>query len=120
MCKAWEGFTAGAWQSRIDVRDFIQKNYTPYGGDEAFLAPATPRTQAHYTIPRTVRELQPAWHRLAAEIHYTILGTAGRLPKRRNSCNIPLFPKQNACPFQRFLFIFCVHIAKTAILLCVV
>ena len=46
MCKAWEGFTAGAWQSRIDVRDFIQKNYTPYGGDEAFLAPATPRTQA--------------------------------------------------------------------------
>lgn len=39
MCKAWEGFTAGAWQSRIDVRDFIQKNYTPYGGDEAFLAP---------------------------------------------------------------------------------
>ena len=46
MCKAWEGFTTGAWQSRIDVRDFIQKNYTPYGGDEAFLAPATPRTQA--------------------------------------------------------------------------
>ena len=46
MCKAWEGFTAGEWQSRIDVRDFIQKNYTPYEGDEAFLAPATPRTQA--------------------------------------------------------------------------
>ena len=46
MCKAWEGFTTGAWQSRIDVRDFIQKNYTPYGGDEAFLALATPRTQA--------------------------------------------------------------------------
>ncbi len=40
----WRGFTAGAWQSRIDVRDFIQQNYTVYEGDESFLAPATPRT----------------------------------------------------------------------------
>ena len=45
MCKAWEGFTTGAWQSRIDVRDFIQKNYTSYTGNEDFLAPATERTK---------------------------------------------------------------------------
>ena len=44
MCKAWEGFTAGAWQSRIDVRDFIQKNYTPYDGDDSFLEGPTQDT----------------------------------------------------------------------------
>ncbi len=36
--KAWEGFAPGAWQSEVNTRDFIQKNYTPYEGDESFLA----------------------------------------------------------------------------------
>ena len=40
----WEGFNIGLWQNGIDVRDFIQQNYTPYEGDESFLAPATERT----------------------------------------------------------------------------
>ncbi len=42
---AWENFVAGEWQQEINVRDFIQKNYTPYEGDESFLAPATDRTK---------------------------------------------------------------------------
>ncbi len=42
----WDGFAGGVWQEKICVRDFIQANYTPYTGDEAFLAPATPRTRA--------------------------------------------------------------------------
>ena len=41
----WEGFKAGRWQEHIDVRDFIQRNYTPYTGDESFLAPPTARTE---------------------------------------------------------------------------
>jgi formate C-acetyltransferase len=41
----WEGFNPGLWQSGINVRDFIQQNYTPYEGDESFLAPATERTK---------------------------------------------------------------------------
>lgn len=40
----WQGFTTGLWQKEINVRDFIQQNYTPYEGDESFLAPATERT----------------------------------------------------------------------------
>ena len=40
----WNGFKAGAWQNEINVRDFIQQNYTPYEGDSAFLAAATERT----------------------------------------------------------------------------
>ena len=41
---AWRGFVAGPWQDGVDVRDFIQRNYTPYAGDAAFLAGPTPRT----------------------------------------------------------------------------
>src|ERR1043166_6521829 len=40
-----EGFTIGLWQKEINIRDFIQQNYTPYEGDESFLAPATERTK---------------------------------------------------------------------------
>ncbi len=41
----WNGFTPGVWQEEINVRDFIQRNYTPYTGDDSFLAEATPRTR---------------------------------------------------------------------------
>ena len=41
----WRGFKPGLWQRHINVRWFIQQNYTPYDGDEAFLAPATERTR---------------------------------------------------------------------------
>jgi len=46
LATAWEGFKAGDWQKEVNVRDFIQKNYTPYEGDESFLAGATPATTA--------------------------------------------------------------------------
>ena len=42
--EAWNGFVGGDWQTRIDVREFIQKNYTPYEGDEKFLEGPTKRT----------------------------------------------------------------------------
>ena len=45
MPEAWDGFTAGPWQDGIDVRGFIQANYTPYTGDAAFLTGATARTE---------------------------------------------------------------------------
>ncbi|MBO0900490.1 formate C-acetyltransferase [Cellulomonas sp. zg-ZUI222] len=41
---AWEGFVAGPWTDHVDVRDFIQRNYTPYEGDADFLAGPTART----------------------------------------------------------------------------
>ncbi|MFP4156006.1 MAG: formate C-acetyltransferase [Opitutales bacterium] len=41
---AWRQFTPGNWKEQIDVRDFIQKNYTPYDGDYAFLKGPTART----------------------------------------------------------------------------
>ncbi|EFJ6043892.1 2-ketobutyrate formate-lyase/pyruvate formate-lyase [Escherichia coli] len=41
---AWLGFKGTDWKNEINVRDFIQHNYTPYEGDESFLAEATPAT----------------------------------------------------------------------------
>ena len=35
---AWSGFAGRKWKEDVDVRDFIQKNYEPYDGDECFLA----------------------------------------------------------------------------------
>ncbi|WP_269466099.1 formate C-acetyltransferase [Geosporobacter ferrireducens] len=40
----WNGFKAGKWQEEINVRDFIQSNYTPYEGDESFLEVPTEKT----------------------------------------------------------------------------
>ena len=42
----WDGFEKGKWSDgEVNVRDFIQRNYTPYEGDESFLAPATEATE---------------------------------------------------------------------------
>ncbi|MBE6706862.1 MAG: formate C-acetyltransferase [Ruminococcaceae bacterium] len=44
--KNWNGFSGETWKNEINVRDFIQSNYKPYGGDASFLAGATERTSA--------------------------------------------------------------------------
>ena len=41
----WNGFVGGKWQKEVNVRDFIQKNYTPYEGDDSFLADPTQNTK---------------------------------------------------------------------------
>lgn len=45
MEQGWKGFVGREWQKEINVRDFIQRNYTPYKGDESFLAGATNATR---------------------------------------------------------------------------
>lgn len=50
----WKGFTPGCWQNEINVRDFIQKNYTPYTAGADFLTPATERTRQ---LTQKVQEL---------------------------------------------------------------
>ena len=44
MREEWKGFVGGPWEKDIDVRDFIQRNYTPYYGDDSFLAGPTKAT----------------------------------------------------------------------------
>ena len=53
--KSWDGFEGGVWQEEVNVRDFIQCNYTPYDDDESFLAPPTDATSRLWA---RVQELQ--------------------------------------------------------------
>ena len=52
---AWRGFKGVKWMDDVDVRDFIQNNYTPYDGDESFL---TEPTEATDKLWGRVQELQ--------------------------------------------------------------
>lgn len=45
MRPEWKAFNGGAWEREVNVRDFIQKNYTPYDGDDSFLVGATDATK---------------------------------------------------------------------------
>ena len=55
---AWIGFNAGTWQEAIDVRDFIQLNYTPYDGDSGFLAGPTRKTDQVWEQVTSLLELE--------------------------------------------------------------
>ena len=46
----WNGFNEGTWTKSVDVRGFIQKNYTPYTGDDSFLAEATDKTTKLWNV----------------------------------------------------------------------
>lgn len=48
--KEWKEFAGGNWTQKVDVRNFIQSNYTPYTGDESFLEDATEKTERVWTL----------------------------------------------------------------------
>ena len=54
MRTEWRGFKGNKWQSEVNLRDFIQNNYTSYDGDETFLAEPT---QATDTLWGMLKEL---------------------------------------------------------------
>lgn len=56
--KNWDGFTGGKWQEEINVRDFIQKNYREYTGDDSFLSGATKRTKELMKRVNTLFEVE--------------------------------------------------------------
>ena len=61
MENAWRGFIEGNWNKSIDVRDFIQKNYTPYEGNESFLAAPTERTKKLNDKYEKLHRLEQEW-----------------------------------------------------------
>lgn len=56
--KNWDGFTGGKWLEEINVRDFIQKNYREYKGDDSFLSGATKRTKELMKRVNTLFEVE--------------------------------------------------------------
>ena len=57
--EAWKGFTGRLWKEEVNVRDFIQENYTPYNGDQSFLAGPTDATNKLFA---ELQKLQKAEH----------------------------------------------------------
>lgn len=72
----WSGFASGRWQTVVDVRDFIQRNVTPYDGDETFLAKPSERTQAVWA------KLQPYFKE---EIRKGVLDVDAKTPSSMTS-----------------------------------
>ncbi len=58
---AWKGFESGIWNETVDVRDFIQKNYKVYEGDESFLSEATERTKKLNKKLNDLHRLEQEW-----------------------------------------------------------
>lgn len=58
MVEQWKGFNSGQWKTEINVRDFIQKNYTPYAGDASFLVGATETTDALWYQVKNLMRLE--------------------------------------------------------------
>ncbi|MGX7328405.1 formate C-acetyltransferase [Enterococcus bulliens] len=56
--KAWDGFKGGEWQVEVNTRDFIQKNYTEYRGDDQFLEPISPSTEKLWNKLQELFEVQ--------------------------------------------------------------
>ncbi|MEV6574368.1 formate C-acetyltransferase [Streptomyces sp. NPDC051577] len=75
---AWEGFKGGLWRDAIDVRDFIQRNHTPYEGDDSFLAGPTERTTALWKAitDKFPEEREKGVHDVAHDIPSTITAHA--------------------------------------------
>jgi formate C-acetyltransferase len=96
----WAGFAPGRWQHTIDVRDFIQRNVTPYHGDETFLAAPTERTKAVWA------KLQPYFK---AEIKKGVLDADPKTPSTLTShkpgyidqANEVIVGLQTDAPFRR-------------------
>lgn len=61
MREQWRGFRGDSWQQHIDVRGFIQNNYTPYEGDEAFLSGPTERTTRLCGKYQKLKTLEQEW-----------------------------------------------------------
>ena len=60
MRKEWRGFKGNKWQSEVNLRDFIQNNYTSYEGDESFLAGPTHSTETLWQKLRTLQKEERA------------------------------------------------------------
>ncbi len=98
----WRGFESGKWQHEINVRDFIQRNYAPYEGDDRFLAGPTPRTQAmwHTVSDLVLRERAQGILDADTAVASTIVSHApGYIDRDREL----IFGLQTEKPFKRAL-----------------
>ena len=70
MKEQWKGFKGGNWCNRIDVRDFIQRNYTSYFGDESFLVGTTKKTNKVWNKCSELLDLELEKHVLDIDVEH--------------------------------------------------
>ena len=99
-------FKTGSWQKFVDVRDFIVRNYTPYDGDEGFLAPPTERTKALWNkVSALMKEEQEKGGVYDIDTH-TISGIDAYEPGYIDRDNEQIVGLQTAAPLVRAIMPF--------------
>ena len=99
-------FKTGSWQNFVDVRDFIVRNYTPYSGDESFLAPPTKRTLALWDKVSSLMKEEHARGGVYDIDTHTISGIDAYAPGYIDKENEQIVGLQTAAPLTRAIMPF--------------
>ena len=99
-------FKKGSWQNFVDVRDFIVRNYTPYSGDESFLAPPTKRTLALWDKVSSLMKEEHARGGVYDIDTHTISGIDAYAPGYIDKENEQIVGLQTAAPLTRAIMPF--------------
>lgn len=105
MREEWTGFNGGAWEKEVNVRDFIQKNYTPYDGDASFLAGPTQNTT---DLLEQVLELQKLERERGGVVDMdtkVVTGITAHGPGYLNKDKETIVGFQTDAPFKRALHV---------------
>ena len=102
----YKSFNKGKWNSTIDVRDFIQKNYTPYGGDDSFLAEPTKKTSELWAKVKELMEQERAKGGVLDIDTHTISTIASHKPGYIDKPNETIVGLQTDEPLKRAIMPF--------------
>ena len=105
MKEAWTGFNGGAWEKEINVRDFIQKNYTPYDGDASFLAGPTQNTKDLWEQVLGLQKLERERGGVVDMDTKVVTGITAHGPGYLNKDKETIVGFQTDAPFKRALHV---------------
>lgn len=105
MREEWTGFNGGAWEKEINVRDFIQKNYTPYDGDASFLAGPTQNTTDLWNQVLDLQKLERERGGVVDMDTKVVTGITAHGPGYLNKDKETIVGFQTDAPFKRALHV---------------
>lgn len=105
MREEWTGFNGGAWEKEVNVRDFIQKNYTPYDGDASFLAGTTQNTTDLWEQVLELQKLERERGGVVDMDTKVVTGITAHGPGYLNKDKETIVGFQTDAPFKRALHV---------------
>lgn len=105
MREEWTGFNGGAWEKEVNVRDFIQKNYTPYDGDDSFLAGPTQNTTDLWNQVLDLQKLERERGGVVDMDTKVVTGITAHGPGYLNKDKETIVGFQTDAPFKRALHV---------------